>query len=150
MIYSTRNHDHTSVSSFCVTPFWVQRRAPYDQMVDQAANHCRSAWGPCCPNHSALTRTTITQQTSGSGSPAIGSAGGNVTITLQHGLQPSATQPPATSPAPSTLQGHPWWQQPPVIAAMIAAIATLVAALIQRARTTSPAKTQARRPRRKP
>ena len=39
-----------------------------------------------------LPRTTITQHTSGAGSPAIGSAGGNVTITA-----------PSTAPSPSTL-----------------------------------------------
>src|SRR5262245_10234434 len=76
-----------------------------------------------------LARTTITQQTSGSGSPAIGSAGGNVIITQPHDLQPSAPQTPVTSAAPSTLQGQSWWQQPPVIAAIIAAIATMAAAL---------------------
>jgi hypothetical protein len=97
-----------------------------------------------------LPRTTITQQTSGAGSPAIGSAGGNITITQQHDLQSPAAQPPATTPAPATLSRQPWWQQPPVIAAIIAAIATLVAALIQRARATSPAEPPTRRQRRKP
>jgi hypothetical protein len=95
-----------------------------------------------------LTWTTITQQTSGAGSPAIGSAGGNMTITQQHDLQPAATQTPATSPA-ATLQGQTWWQQPPVIAGMITAIATLVAALIQRARVASPSATKTQRLRRK-
>ena len=100
-----------------------------------------------------LPRTIITQHTSGAGSPVVGSAGGDVTITQQpvpsplagqSPAPPSAPPPPATPPPPRQL----WWQQPPVIAAMIAAIATLVAALIQRARATSSAETKARRPRR--
>jgi hypothetical protein len=101
-----------------------------------------------------LPRTTITQQTSGSGSPAIGSAGRDVTITQQpmpplpagqnHTPPPSQPSPPPVTPTPL---GQPWWQQPPVIAAMIAAVATLVAALIQRARATVPAETKARRQR---
>jgi hypothetical protein len=100
--------------------------------------------------------TTITQQTFGPGSPAIGSAGRDVTITQQPMSQSPAEQNPATpslpsststSPPMSTPSGQPWWQQPPVIAAMIAALATLVAALIQRACATSPAKKLVRRKR---
>jgi hypothetical protein len=94
-----------------------------------------------------LPRTTITQQTSGAGSPAIGSAGGNVTITQQHDLQPSAPQTPV--PAPPPLQSQSWWQQPSVIVGIIGAIATLIAGLIQRPRTPLPAETKAQRPRRK-
>jgi hypothetical protein len=94
-----------------------------------------------------LPRTTITQQTSGSGSPAIGSAGGNVTITQQHDLQPAAPQTPA--PAPPTLQSQSWWQAPPVIAGMITALATLTSALLSRARAPSPVETKGRRSRRK-
>jgi hypothetical protein len=97
-----------------------------------------------------LPRTTITQQTSGPGSPAVGSAGRDVTITPQPMPQTPAGQSPATPPSqPSTpaLPGQPWWHQPPVIAAIIAAIATLVAALLTRARAPSPAQTQARRQR---
>src|SRR5262245_54316911 len=100
-----------------------------------------------------LPRTTITQHTAGSGSPAIGRAGRDVTITQQP-VPPPAGQNPATpsSPTPPTTapsSGQSWWQQTPVIAAIIAAIATLIAALIQRARATSPAEPQIRRQRRK-
>ena len=100
-----------------------------------------------------LPPTTITQHTSGPGSPAIGSAGRDVTITQQPMPPPLAGQSPAPSPPappPGTPPppGPPWWQQPPVIAACIAAIATLVAALLQRARATSPAEPKTRRLRR--
>src|SRR4029434_4786824 len=85
-----------------------------------------------------LPRTTITQHTSGSGSPAVGSVGRDFTITQPPMPQPPAGQSPATrpsqpSPPPVTPipPGQSWWQQPPVIAAIIAAIATLVTALIQ-------------------
>ena len=102
-----------------------------------------------------LPRTTITQQTFGPGSPTVGSAGRDLTITQQPMPPPagqsSATPPSQLSapPATSTPLGQPWWRQPPVIAASIAAIATLVAALIQRARATSSAEPKAQRPRRK-
>jgi hypothetical protein len=83
-----------------------------------------------------LPRTTITQYTSELGSPAIGSAGHDVTI-MQQPLQPPAGQSPATlpsqpstPPATPTLPGHPWLRQLPVIAVLT----TFVAALIQRAR----------------
>src|SRR2546430_1796696 len=83
-----------------------------------------------------LPRTTITQHTSGAGSPAIGSAR-DVTITQQPTPQPPAGQSPATLPSPlPTPQGNPWWQQPPVIAGIITAVATLVAAFIPRVRST--------------
>ncbi len=101
-----------------------------------------------------LSGTTIKQQTSGPGSPAIGSAGRDVTITQQP-LPPSAGQSPATPPAPlspppatPTPLGQPWWQQLPIIVAIIAAVATIIAALIQRARATPPAETTTRRSRR--
>jgi len=103
-----------------------------------------------------LPRTTITQQTSGYGSPAVGSAGRDVTITQQPIPRPPTGQGPATPPsqlfpppATPTPPGQPWWQQPPVIVGIIGAIATLVAAIIQRARPTLPAEPKARRPRRK-
>src|SRR6516162_8904695 len=92
-----------------------------------------------------LPRTTITQQTSGPSSPAVGSAGRDITITQQPMPQTPTGQSPATPPLPSspppstpTPPGQPSWQQPPVIAAIIAAIATLITALLTRARTPSP------------
>jgi hypothetical protein len=100
-----------------------------------------------------LPRTTITQHTSGAGSPAVGSAGGDVTITQQPVPLPTGQSPaiPPAQPSPPvtlTPPAQPWWQQPPVIAGIITAIATLVAALIQWARPTSPTKPRTPRPRR--
>ena len=99
-----------------------------------------------------VPRTTIIQHTSGAGSPAIGSAGGNVTITQPPpaGQSPATPSSPLSPPlaTPSPL-GQPWWQQPPVIAAIITAIATLGVALITRARAASPAEAKTRRPGRK-
>jgi len=102
-----------------------------------------------------LPRTTITQQTAGSGSPVVGSAGRDVTITQQPISPPPTGQNPATPPpqlsppAMPTPSGQPWWQQPPVIVGIIGVIATLIAALIQRPRTPSPAEAKPQRPRRK-
>jgi hypothetical protein len=101
-----------------------------------------------------LPRTIITQHTSGAGSPVVGSAGGDVTITQQPVSSPLAGQSPAppSAPPPPATPTPPrqlWWQQPPVIAVIIAAIATLLAALLSRTRAPSPTETKARRLRRK-
>jgi hypothetical protein len=96
-----------------------------------------------------LPRTTITQHTSGAGSPAIGSAGRDVTITQPPMPLPAGQSPAPAPPAPPTPLGQPWWQHPPVIAAVIAALATLVAALISRSRAAPLAETRSRRLRRK-
>ena len=76
-----------------------------------------------------IPQTTMTQHTSGAGSPAIGGAGGNVTL-------------PAPSPAPQPTLASPseplWWKTPPIIAALITALAALVAALIARGCSTLP------------
>ena len=86
-----------------------------------------------------IPRTTITQHTSGAGSPAIGGAGGNVTIPAP---PPAPPQPTLASPSEPL-----WWKTPPIIAAIITALAALVAALISRGRSTLP--TGGTRPRRR-
>src|SRR5256885_14705855 len=92
-----------------------------------------------------LPRTTITQHTSGAGSPAIGSAR-DVTITQQPTPQPPAGQSPATLPSPlPTPQGNPWWQQPPVIAGIITAGAVVISALLQSARSARSSAPQSHR-----
>ena len=82
-----------------------------------------------------LSGTTINQQTSGPGSPAIGSAGGNVTITQQQDSPLQGRVCNATVPIPATTghahtAGATFVATAPDIAAIIAAIATLAATLL--------------------
>jgi len=157
VIYSTCTPGHASASSFCTTPFWeTQGSLPMARWWTKPPIIVAALGVFVVIMTVLLPRTTITQHTSGSGSPAIGSAGRDITITQQPtaplplgqspATAPSQLSPPPAAPVPP---GQPWWQQPPVIAAVIAAIATLVAALLSRARASSPAETEARRPRRK-
>jgi hypothetical protein len=85
-----------------------------------------------------LPRISIIKQvTGGENSPAIGTAGGPVTIIQPSGplssTGPLPASPPTTPPqAMPVPPGPSWWQQPSVIAAIITAVAAIAVALIPR------------------